>query len=360
MTARAFVLIAAGSLLTAGCSQPEEESSLALGKRLFDQGKWDASIAVLDETIASNPLEEEAYLYRGRAYHCKGREYLSQAIRDFNEAIRINPNFYEAYYSRAVAYKEKGDRQRALADSMTARRLDPSAESATRLQSPSTEEYERVLRRVTAAESELPSIEKQPKSAFDNATDDLGAPDELAAPPDATAKTKSKGSSSRRDGEAADLRDTYGLPLSSDHSKSITEQIFGAGRKEFRDVGGNARTVTSGRGRMVRDWQFDSPPATPLTSEAPSTNNTATRQSPVGTLPFGNPYQPGGSYYSPYSPLPRSTGLRGDPTVRAYQLPPYYQQSPYYQQPPYYDRRTATSPYQPLTPGVQPPLYPTP
>ncbi len=126
MTARALTIVATLVLVVSGCARPVEESPFALGKRLLDEGKWDPAIEALGEAIAKNPLDAEAYLYRGRAYHCRGPEHLGQAIADFNEAIRIRPKSFEAYYSRSEAFKDKGDREKSLSDALTARRLDPN------------------------------------------------------------------------------------------------------------------------------------------------------------------------------------------------------------------------------------------
>ena len=49
-----------------------------------------------------------------------------RAIVDFSEAIRINPDYVEAYQRRGIAYKEKGDNENAIADFTTAISLDPT------------------------------------------------------------------------------------------------------------------------------------------------------------------------------------------------------------------------------------------
>jgi Flp pilus assembly protein TadD len=40
-----------------------------------------------------------------------------------NEAIRLNPNYADAYHSRGIAYRNTGDDDRAFADLNEARRL---------------------------------------------------------------------------------------------------------------------------------------------------------------------------------------------------------------------------------------------
>ena len=59
----------------------------------------------------------------GKAYLAK--DDLDRAIADFDEAIRLNPQYSVAFFNRALAYNRKGDRDRAIADYGEAIRLDP-------------------------------------------------------------------------------------------------------------------------------------------------------------------------------------------------------------------------------------------
>jgi tetratricopeptide (TPR) repeat protein len=63
------------------------------------------------------------YNDRGVGYTDKG-DY-ERAIRDFNEAIHLNPTSIGSFYSRGYAYKKKGDYDRAIQDFDEALRLDP-------------------------------------------------------------------------------------------------------------------------------------------------------------------------------------------------------------------------------------------
>jgi tetratricopeptide (TPR) repeat protein len=64
-----------------------------------------------------------AYNNRGVAYRVK--ENYAQAIHDFNEAIRLVPEFANAFNNRGVAYRNMGDLDRALADYDQAIRIEP-------------------------------------------------------------------------------------------------------------------------------------------------------------------------------------------------------------------------------------------
>ena len=64
-----------------------------------------------------------AYYSRGLAYYDKGDD--DRAIAEFNEAIRLDPKFAYAYSSRGLAYDHKGNLDRADPDYNEAIRLDP-------------------------------------------------------------------------------------------------------------------------------------------------------------------------------------------------------------------------------------------
>jgi tetratricopeptide (TPR) repeat protein len=69
-----------------------------------------------------------AYNNRGVAYRIKG-EY-DKAIDDFNEAIKLRPSYANAFNNRGVAHRNKGDLNGALADYDQAIRLKPDYAAA--------------------------------------------------------------------------------------------------------------------------------------------------------------------------------------------------------------------------------------
>ncbi len=62
-----------------------------------------------------------AYLHRGGAYFFKGDN--DRAIKDYDEAIRLDPKYAIAYGVRGRAYENKGDSARAKKDFDEAARL---------------------------------------------------------------------------------------------------------------------------------------------------------------------------------------------------------------------------------------------
>jgi tetratricopeptide (TPR) repeat protein len=64
-----------------------------------------------------------AFYNRGIAYRNQGR--LDRAIEDYDLALRLRPDFADAWNERGVAYRQKGDMPRALEDFNEAIRLKP-------------------------------------------------------------------------------------------------------------------------------------------------------------------------------------------------------------------------------------------
>ena len=58
------------------------------------------NISSLSAVIQRNPQDPEGYNVRGSAYG-RGGQYQA-ALKDFNQAIQLNPNFYQAYSNRAL------------------------------------------------------------------------------------------------------------------------------------------------------------------------------------------------------------------------------------------------------------------
>ena len=98
------------------------------GEAYKDKGDYDDAIRDFNETIRLNPNYERAYYDRGNAYK-KKRDY-DRAIQDFNEAIHLNPNYEIAYYDRGNAFIDKNDYDRAILDFNEAIHLTPNDANA--------------------------------------------------------------------------------------------------------------------------------------------------------------------------------------------------------------------------------------
>ena len=95
--------------------ETERQRQATLQAERERKAKADAEVeAIFNEAIRLNPNYAQAYGSRGAAYRAKGEN--DRAIADFNEAIRLNPNYAQAYGSRGAAYRAKGENDRAIAD----------------------------------------------------------------------------------------------------------------------------------------------------------------------------------------------------------------------------------------------------
>lgn len=90
---------------------------------LDDKGDQDAALADYNESIKLKPDYVDSYLNRGLVHEEK-KDYDS-AIADFNRAIALKPDFARAFYARGRAYEAKGDLQQALAGYEEAAKLAP-------------------------------------------------------------------------------------------------------------------------------------------------------------------------------------------------------------------------------------------
>jgi tetratricopeptide (TPR) repeat protein len=85
---------------------------------------------IINSGLLSAQLLTTAYQIRGDAYRQKAQ--VDEAISDYAEAIRIDPNTASAYNARALAYQIKGNTEHTLRDFTEAIRLDANYTTAYR------------------------------------------------------------------------------------------------------------------------------------------------------------------------------------------------------------------------------------
>jgi len=118
--------IAVYTRIPQGRGEPAKNDAIACNNRGLayrDKGELDRAVADFNEAIRLDPEFALAYNNRGLAYRDKGE--LDRAIADHTEAIRLDPRFAVAFNSRGFTYDRKGERDRAIADYTEAIRLDP-------------------------------------------------------------------------------------------------------------------------------------------------------------------------------------------------------------------------------------------
>ena len=121
-------LLVSALLLAVVCGCGQESVPTDLTQAALHQvrsGQYDEAIASASAAISVTPQAPAPYLYRGRAYHFRGAMGDHQrALADFGEAIRLAPKSSDAYYSRALVYRDIGQSDLAASDETAARELD--------------------------------------------------------------------------------------------------------------------------------------------------------------------------------------------------------------------------------------------
>jgi len=92
------------------------------GLNKFNRGDYRRAIEDFNQALRINPDFAEAYHYRGRSRYKKG-DYLG-AIHDYSQVLRINPGNAEAYSNRGLVRAELGDRWGAMQDYKQALEID--------------------------------------------------------------------------------------------------------------------------------------------------------------------------------------------------------------------------------------------
>lgn len=89
------------------------------------RGKNDLAGALKDyeQAILLDPGAPAIYYHRGIAHHKKGDS--KAALADYNQAIRLDPAYAQAYVNRGILRKDAGDLQGADADYHMAKKCNP-------------------------------------------------------------------------------------------------------------------------------------------------------------------------------------------------------------------------------------------
>ena len=111
---RGWTSVAVGLRETIETMLSQAELALQQGNFLMTLRQIDKAIERYSHAIKLNPNYADAYNNRGMAYDNVGD--IDGAIGDFNTAIQLNPNDAETYYNRGAVHVRKGDFANAIAD----------------------------------------------------------------------------------------------------------------------------------------------------------------------------------------------------------------------------------------------------
>ena len=100
------------------------------GNALLNKKDHDGAIRDFDEAIRIDRRNAQAWTNRGETYQRK--DNFEKAISDHTEAIRVDPNHKDAWFNRGIAYQNSGNRERAIADYRQALKVNPNDDDARR------------------------------------------------------------------------------------------------------------------------------------------------------------------------------------------------------------------------------------
>jgi Flp pilus assembly protein TadD len=93
------------------------------GKEKANQKNYKGAIEEFNQALRINPNYENSYVSRGFCRFSLGDT--QGAIQDYNQAIRLNPSHAKAYYNRGLARRKLEDKQGAIQDYTEAIQLNP-------------------------------------------------------------------------------------------------------------------------------------------------------------------------------------------------------------------------------------------
>ena len=104
-----FTLFLIGLLALAACGASDSDKAAehyVQGTVYTAAGQWQNAIKEFDESIRLNPEAADAHNNRDAVY--AELDQFQKASGDYDEAIRIEPDLSDAYYNRAIAYGDLG------------------------------------------------------------------------------------------------------------------------------------------------------------------------------------------------------------------------------------------------------------
>ncbi|WP_345263887.1 tetratricopeptide repeat protein [Nibrella viscosa] len=121
MPIRSLTIIYCTVLILSACTSSDQYVNQA--RTLLQQGKPREAIQILNKAIEADDDNVEAFNMRGVAYFDL-KEYANAQL-DYEQAIKLKPNFYRPYYNRALLRTAQSDNDAALKDYSEAIRLAP-------------------------------------------------------------------------------------------------------------------------------------------------------------------------------------------------------------------------------------------
>ncbi len=128
-------ILAATFIAASAFAVPLAQAASQQDRETCSKGNGDAQIAgcthIIEDKSESARVRAIAYYNRGNTYSIMGDR--DRAVADYNQAIKLDPNYAPAYYNRGVARSSQKDKTGAIADLQKAAELGhPLADKALR------------------------------------------------------------------------------------------------------------------------------------------------------------------------------------------------------------------------------------
>jgi tetratricopeptide (TPR) repeat protein len=117
------ILLLACAVCGGTFAQKTAEDYFTSGNVHYENNNINKAIADYTQAIKLNPNFAEAYYFRGNSYSLNDSD---KAITDYTEAIRLNPRYAEAYYNRGWGYFWEQDYDKAIADFEAVLKIEPN------------------------------------------------------------------------------------------------------------------------------------------------------------------------------------------------------------------------------------------
>ncbi|MBI4644052.1 MAG: tetratricopeptide repeat protein [Deltaproteobacteria bacterium] len=108
-------------LLPGGINAQDVQKYVQQGIEKCELGHYDQALKDFNDALKLKPNDASLYDLRGMAYRCKNMVDL--AVKDFNKAMELDPKFGRPYRNRAMVYFDKGEFDKSLADLEKAKSL---------------------------------------------------------------------------------------------------------------------------------------------------------------------------------------------------------------------------------------------
>lgn len=118
----------AGILKSKPAYDKYDQSAQALSKKEYSKAQ-----SLINSAIAIEPREAQFYARKGDIYRAQGDN--KTAIKEYNQAVNRNPDYFAFYLERGLSYKDLGETTRAKTDLQKSFQLLPTQQAQEALQS---------------------------------------------------------------------------------------------------------------------------------------------------------------------------------------------------------------------------------